>query len=546
MSQAAHRATHRSVAWRHVKALGAATTVCLGVATAVVGTVTQSWAGATLQYIVQGSSSRAAAAEVRTAHGDVLSSLPLVHGVVAKLTGEEAAAARQAGLQVSPNLQLKVDSISLAPNQDPSSNFGEVTGASTLLSEGYNGQGVTVAVLDTGIDAKLPDFRGRVVGGVNLSGTSAGWNSDQYGHGTFVAGIIASNGAASNGQFTGIAPGADLVSIKVAGASGVTSESTVIEGVTWAIDNESTYGIQVLNISLGVEPSEPSAFDPLDQAVEQAWQSGIVVVTSAGNAGPDNGSITSPGDDPVVLTVGALNDGGLGDAATAADYTIPSFSSTGPTLYDGWFKPDLVAPGRSIISVMAPGSTIYDENPTARIGLDNFVGSGTSFSAAMVSGLVALLLEAEPGLTPDQVKAALLFSASPGPIGDPFVDGHGIADVASAVSVAGQVSLNQSPVEEAESAEVAAGAGSTTTPAAVSLSATWAESTWNPANWSGAAWNASPPDTDQGATTTGTGTGLTWNGAAWNGAAWNGAAWNGAAWNGAAWNGAAWNDQGWS
>jgi serine protease AprX len=408
------------------------------------------------------------------------------------------------------------------------------TGATSLWADGINGSGETVAVLDTGIDASLPDLSNTVVGGVDLSGTGQGWNTDQYGHGTFVAGLIASSGESSDGQYMGVAPGASLVSIKVAGSSGVTTESTVIQGVAWAVSNESSLGIRVLNMSLGVEPASASALDPLDQAVEQAWKAGIVVVTSAGNNGPDNGTITSPGDDPLVITVGAIADNGLD---VPANFTVPAFSSVGPTMLDAWFKPDLVAPGRSVVSLMAPNSTTYTANPLARIGSDNFIGSGTSFSAAIVSGLVALLLEDDPSLTPNQVKAALLLTAAKGPVGDPFVDGHGIATVSAAASVAGQVTLNQA---------VAATAESDSPPVTVSLSSTWAASTWNPANWSGAAWNsagvaalaASAPITSV--------TGLAWTGATWNDAAWNDAAWNDAAWNDAAWNDAAWNDAAWN
>ncbi len=540
-------ARHRSVEWTQMRVVVVAATLSVGLiaaATSVASIPTASGHGAAHTYIVEGASTRAAAAGVAADHGTVVSSLPIVHGVVAKLTADEATAAGQSGLSVSPDLTVHVEGSAAPANADVSSNFAAVDGASSMLSNGINGAGVTVAVLDTGIDAALPDFRSRVIGGVNLSSSAFGWGVDRYGHGTFVAGLIASNGASSSGQYAGVAPGADLVSIKVAPATGVTSESTVIQGVSWAIANQATYGIRVLNISLGVEPTSPSALDPLDQAVEQAWDSGIVVVTSAGNSGPANGSITSPGDDPLVLTVGAIADGG---ADVPANFTVPAFSSVGPTLDDGWFKPDLVAPGRSVISVMAPNSTIWSANPSARIGTDNFVGSGTSFSTAIVSGLVALLLQQDPTLTPDQVKAALLMSATAGPVGDPLVDGHGVANVSAASAVAGQVSLNQGAAEAAESQSP---------PATVSLSSSWAASSWNPANWSGPAWEASPLSTaalNSSATNSVSGVsgvsgvqGLAWNGAAWNGAAWNGAAWTGAAWNGAAWNGAAWNGAAWN
>jgi len=522
--------------------LAAVMTASLGLAAAC-GTASQVASSAAAQpYIVQGVSNKLAAVDVVAEHGIVVSALPIVHAVVAKLTPAEVASSRQRGLRVSPDLPVRVEGAGLLAGSHPSDVFTSVTGATSMWANGINGSGVTVAVLDTGIDANLPDFGGRVIAGVNLANlrNPLAWNVDQFGHGTFVSGLVASDGQSSNGQYMGVAPGADLVSIKVANGSGITTESTVIEGVAWAIANEASDGIQVLNMSLGVEPSSPSALDPLDQAIEQAWRAGIVVVTSAGNAGPYNGTITSPGDDPLAITVGAMDDGG---ADNPAGFAMPTFSSVGPTLYDGWFKPDVVAPGRSVVSLIPPNSTIALENPQASIGRHNFVGSGTSFSAAIVSGLVALLLQADPSLTPDQVKAALLFGASPGPIGNPLVDGHGIANVVAAAAVGGQVFLNQS---------AAAAAESTSPPATVSLSSTWTASTWNPANWSGEAWSAAPPSA-AGTTTSATNpangsvwNGSTWNGTAWNEAAWNEAAWNEAAWNEAAWNEAAWNDAAWN
>ena len=180
-----------------------------------------------------------------------------------------------------------------------------------LAAAGDTGQGVTVAVMDTGID-HLPDFSGRLVGGVDLTGGGNPFQ-DGYGHGTFVAGLIAGDGASSNGQYSGEAPGANLVSIKVAGANGLTDLGTIIQGLQWAVDHQALYDIKVLNISLGFQSTESTVLNPLDQAVEAAWNSGIAVVTSAGNAGPFNGTILSPGDDPLVITVGALDDLGAAD-----------------------------------------------------------------------------------------------------------------------------------------------------------------------------------------------------------------------------------------
>ncbi len=367
MKQLASAAKHRSVAWTRMMPVAAALMVCLGLLAVTKEASSQVRAAAGARpYIVQGVTSKVAAAEVATAHGVVVSSLPIVHGVVARLTAGEADVARGSGLEVSPDLEMKVEDTGNT-SSTASDVFNSVTSATSMWANGINGAGVTVAVLDTGIDTRLPDIGSRVIDGVNLINPKnpAGYKVDQYGHGTFVAGLIASNGQSSGGQYTGVAPGADLVAIKVAQASGVTTESLVIQGVAWAVAHETSDNIGVLNLSLGVAPGSPTALDPLDQAVEQAWESGIVVVTSAGNAGPGNGSITAPGDDPLVITVGSIADGG---ADVPANYTVPAFSSVGPTDYDGWFKPDLVAPGRSVVSLMAPASTIWTQNPQARLG----------------------------------------------------------------------------------------------------------------------------------------------------------------------------------
>jgi serine protease AprX len=474
MSDPSRQQAPRSVAWTRMKLLVGVFALGTGALLGAGGAIASSAAGASARYIVEGSSSAAASAAVHGVNGSVYLSVPIVHGVAAELTATAVTTLERQGLSVTPDMKVTVESTTSSTSQAPSGVFTSVTGASTMWTNGYNGSGVTVAVLDTGIDATLPDFGSRVIGGVDLSGSGVGsWNTDEYGHGTFIGGLIASNGTSSGGTYKGVAPGADLVSIKVAGASGITSESTVIAGISWAISNMAADNIRVLNISLGVQPPSPTAIDPLDQAVEQAWNAGIVVVTSAGNFGPDNGTITSPGDDPLVITVGAMDDNG---ADILSAFTMPTFSSIGPTTFDGWFKPDLVAPGRSVISLADPGSTVYLANPTAKVGSANFVGSGTSFAAAIVSGLAALLLQAHPSLTPNQVKAALLASASPGLVGDPFVDGHGIANVSAANSIAGQVNLNQNSAAAAESPSV---------PTTVSLASTWAVSTWNSANWTG-------------------------------------------------------------
>jgi len=461
--------------------------------------------------------------------GTVLTQFHIINGVQATiLTLTEPVLDALPGITVTPDLTVNVQSVpeSTGPHR-PSDAFLQETGATQLATDGDTGQGVAVAVLDTGID-QLPDFAGRLIGGVDLSGGNNPYQ-DSYGHGTFVAGLIAGNGASSDGQYSGEAPGARLVSIKVAGATGTTHLTTLILGLQWAVDQRAILGIKVLNISLGFSTVLSTVINPLDQAVEAVWRSGIAVVVSAGNAGPFNGTILSPGDDPLVITVGALD-----DMATRppADDEITDFSSAGPTATDGWVKPDLVTSGRSVVSLAAPGSTIDNSYPSARIGSGNFVGSGTSFSAAIASGAAALVLADNPGLTPDQVKAMLLGNADPGPIGNPFVDGHGALDAEAAAT--------SSPMDISQSA--GGGLLPTLYGATVSLlpdgsADTWNSGLWSPTptgqsvayQWNGDTWN-----------------GDDWNGCAWAGKAWNDGAWNGATWDGAAWVGKAWNDAGWT
>jgi serine protease AprX len=468
--------------------------------------------------------------------GSVITQFHLIDAVEATIpAAAQSLLAALPGISVTPDVSVNVQSAtppeSTSPHT-PSDDFLQQTGADKLAADGDTGQGVTVAVLDTGID-NLPDFSGRLIGGVDLTGGGNPFE-DNYGHGTFVAGLIAGDGASSGGQYSGEAPGANLVSIKVAGTSGITDLATLIAGLQWAADHENTLGIQVLNISLGFRPLESTALNPLDQAVQAVWNSGITVVASAGNAGPSNGTILSPGDDPLVITAGALDDM---DQTNVADDEMNDFSSVGPTSPDGWAKPDLVTSGRSVVSLAAPGSTVYDQNPSARIGSGNFVGSGTSFSAAIVSGAAALILADNPGLTPDQVKARLLGTTNPGPVGNPFVDGHGALN-AYAAATAGPMSFRQPsllltlPTLEGQT---------------VSLSPTRGDSTWNASLWSGTPWSGGTTGSPRGGGWNGYAwTGSAWNGWAWSGSAWNTGGWTGSAWNSAAWTGSAWNGEAWT
>jgi serine protease AprX len=298
-------------------------------------------------------------------------------------------------------------------------------GAPGLLGIGaipaVTGQGIGVAVIDSGISPHAA-LVGKVVANVSLV-TGDPSTADAYGHGTHVAGIIAGAGAPARnvtGLYDGgVAPGVQLVNVRVLGADGSGLTSDVIAGIEWAVANRTRYNIRIINLSLGHPVGESAATDPLCEAVANAVQAGIVVVAAAGNTGvADNGSqilggIMSPGNSPAAITVGALNTWATADRS---DDTVATYSSRGPTKYDFAVKPDVAAPGNKIISLEANGAYLVEEYSylhTAGSGSNSYMQlSGTSMAAPMVSGGVALLLQGTPNLAPAQVKLALQMGAT--------------------------------------------------------------------------------------------------------------------------------------
>ncbi len=291
-----------------------------------------------------------------------------------------------------------------------------------LAQQGYDGHGIGVAVVDSGISPHSA-LDSRVIARVNLVSWEGLSSGDPYGHGTHVAGIIGGNTSAA--KFVtpafagGSAPGVNLIDVRVLGSTGVGYTSDVIAGIDWAIANRSRYGIRVINLSLGHAVTEPAAIDPLCQAVARAVQAGVVVIASAGNYGvtsrgePVLGGITSPGNSPYAITVGAIDTAGT---VTRADDTVAAYSSKGPTRYDLAVKPDVVAPGTRIVSLEAQSSYLSRNYPSWHIagtGKNAYLRlSGTSMATAVVSGGVALLLDANPFMTPGQVKIALQMGAT--------------------------------------------------------------------------------------------------------------------------------------
>ncbi|MDP9466335.1 MAG: S8 family peptidase [Actinomycetota bacterium] len=404
--------------------------------------------------VVQSTGERGAAtAAVQAVRGTVTVDLPIVDGVAARVPASALGdlAAAPGVLAVTQNSSVTPAGLATtdAPSETVKQAFLQSTGAAKLHARGVvgthrPGTPTRVALVDTGVDtdaATTGDLADRIVpvqdprdpqapqvACVDFSGERS--CDDDYGHGTFMAGLIAGNGAASGGRFSGSAPGAEIVSIKIAGRTGASDVTKVLAAVQWAVSFRERYDIGVLNLSLGTNSRTDPRVDPLNRAVQRAWDSGIVVVAAAGNSGvPEQGqgwTVNKPADDPLVLTVGAIDDR---ETPGTSDDRVPRFSSRGGP---GLAKPDVVAPGAHLVSLRAVGSTM--DGVGTKLDATYRRGSGTSMSAAVMSGAVALLREARPTWTPDEVKHAVRATARKVALDDPYAIGRGLPHVYDALS----------------------------------------------------------------------------------------------------------------
>ncbi len=355
------------------------------------------------------------------------------------------------------------------------------------------GKGITVAIVDSGISSH-PDLNvagsntSRIKGNVNFSQTNN--SSDGYGHGTHVAGIIAGNGTVSGGLYVGVAPEANLLNIKVSNQNGVAYISDVINSLYWIYQNRNTYNIRVVNLSMNSIIAEPYHRSPLSAATEILWFNGITVVVAAGNNGTDSGPVTlfPPANDPFVITVGAADTVGTG---AIGDDQVPFFSAYGLT-EDGHAKPDLVAPGRHIVSLLpTTGATVYTNYPPHRVNNQHFRMSGTSMAAPVVSGAIAVLLQDEPHLTPDQIKYRLKATANKSWSGYSAAKaGAGYLDLYAAVNGTTTQSSN------------------TGLPVSMMLYTGTNTPAWNSVSWNSVSWNS-----------------VSWNSVSWNSVSWNSTTW---------------------
>jgi serine protease AprX len=428
--------------------------------------------------------------QIRTLGGRVTSDLSIIRSVVAELpAGAILTLAQDSTIfWISPDSTVTnsacLECISAA---NLTNTYIQAIQADKAWAQGYQGQGVGVAVVDSGVNFQTDLYtimgRNRVVSGVAYN---RGYNTttfDAYSHGSHVAGIIGGNGRASNGKYIGVAPQVNIINVKVSDDlnNGAGTASSVVKGLQWILNNKAAYNIRVVNISINSDTSESYHVNPIDAAAEILWNNGIVVVTSSGNRGES--AVYPPANDPFVITVGASDDKGT---AAIGDDSVATFSAYGTTA-DGFSKPDLVAPGKNIVSLMGNmGMGLPAAHPRNVVDLTYFRMSGTSVSAPMVAAAAALLLQREPSLTPNQVKYRLKATANKGwPAYSVRTAGAGILDVYAALNTA----TTQSANANLAASRLITGDVSGTNQTSVNwTSVNWTSVNWTSVNWSSDYW----------------------------------------------------------
>jgi subtilisin family serine protease len=457
-------------------------------------------------------SASTAARSVEALGGKVGAPISLIHGFLAKVPSDRMQELRSAKGVLSAVADRAV-SLSGAdddgvPGPDtPGTSLGLVKqeiGADKLAAQGVTGKGVDIAMIDSGV-VPVPGLNAtdKVYVGPDFTpeaGDPATKGLDTYGHGTHLAGIAVGNNPAAG--FSGVAPDARLVSVKAASYDGSTNLGELLLAMSWVVTHRHQDGlnIRVLNLSFGSELDASYVADPLAYAAEQAWRSGIVVVAAAGN-GNDILGLDTPAADPYVVSVGASD---MGTKPALTDDKVPSWSRVGNSTR----TPDVVAPGTSLVSLRDPNSYVDQNHPEGKVGTDYFKGSGTSQAAAVVSGAAALLIQQNPNLTPDQVKALLVGGANQLPGATQLYEGAGQIDLARASAMPVPSSVQHWPLASLmaifnanRSQDVTVDPGGT----GKNLSANrWSANRWSANRWSANRWSANRwSDSSWGDSTTG-------------------------------------------
>jgi serine protease AprX len=460
---------------------------------------------------------------------------------------------------------------SYEPGADAYSMFNATTtmGARSWWADGYTGRGVDVAIIDTGVSpVEGLDGRDKVIYGPDLSFESQApnlTNLDAFGHGTFMAGLIAGNDVPEAGAnpgpsaYRGVAPDARIVSLKVATADGGTDVSQVIAAIDWVVQhkNDNDLNIRVLNLSYGTNSLQKATKDPLAYAAEQAWKHGIVVVVAAGNTGYQHErkapGLANPAYDPFVIGVGGFDTMGT---ASASDDVVGDYSASSCGAKNGCKDPDFVAIGSHLQGLRVPGSWIDQNHPEGVVNDRYFRGTGTSQATAITSGTVALLLQKYPSMTPDEVKAFIATNSRALPGVGTEVQGAGEVDLDAmagnrpfaatqtfkaargngslddargldrismdGIELTGEIDIFGQPFNARHMAGLEAEGRS------------WTDGSWNGSEWTGRSWTGR------------SWTGISWTGRSWTGRSWTTATWSDNSWDGRSWTGRSWTGISWS
>jgi serine protease AprX len=447
----------------------------------------------------------------------------VLEGVAIDLTGKELVQlAKKRGVKtITPDGAVRTSSFR------PAHVWPRAIGADLLWSFPVFGRRPAIAVVDTGVDKdRVADFGGRVLQTVNFSSLKpdpSDSNADYSGHGTLVAGIA----AGASKSFPGVAPRANIVSLRVTNGDGKAVTSDVIAAADWIYENRRSYDIRVANFSLNSPYATYGLLDPLNSAVRQLWLTGTVVVASAGNDGPRR-ILDAPASEPFVITVGATD---LAGTAATRDDTNAPWSSHGYT-GDGFAKPELAAPGRYMPGPIARTGHL-DELFSSRILAPGYMWmSGTSFAAPVVSGAAAQLLALNPSLTPDQVKGALMATARELPLAAPGSVGTGQIDVTAAASLRRPPNPNAGLARFVRRDSRVPGGrffDAERWAAAADEDPNWNSVSWTDVSWADASWAD-----------------VSWSDASWADVSWADASWADASWADASWADASWADASWA
>ncbi|MFN2462913.1 MAG: S8 family serine peptidase [Candidatus Dormibacteria bacterium] len=494
-------------------------------------------------------------AMVQRQGGHISQSLKVLHGFVATAPAAVARALNQDARVRRLSINAPVRLLGSAVNSTNLVNrYDTINHTPAGWNAGLDGSEVQVAVIDSGVfphndlTLKSPMVPGN--GGNRLLALTTNPNAtdaiDHVGHGTHVAGIIGGNGYDSGGKYIGEAPNSLLVSVKVSDDLGNLTEGDVIAGLEWVyVANEKGLNIKVVNLSLASTVAQSYNQSSLDAMVEKLWFSGVTVVAAAGNGNSGAGVNYAPGNDPYVITVGSIDDNyqaSLGGSQMAA------WASYGNT-QDGYAKPEVVADGSHVVSLLAPASTLAVAHPLNVVAGTYFMMGGTSMASPAVAGLAALMLQANPSMTNNRVKSALMRSSVPfsttaytASLGTP----GGFADEAAVTSTTSgnaNSALKPSAFFNTSNNQIQAGGlwwSDPTFPNASWNSTSWNSTSWNSTSWNSTSWNGTSFNSTSWNSTSWNST--SWNSTSWNSTSWNSTSWNSTSWNSTSWNSTSWND----